>query len=324
MKTSLFSILLIFIIISCNHSGDEDISLFMDYFYTSQSIDIIDSDDYLVGQIISVQRYNDSLLVFLDYFRRGIYLLNENTLSIEEIGDYGRGPGEYIQPAYFNITDDGLIVFSDDTNTLIKGIDLSGKSMFTITGRVGALKLLPIQKDIYTFRQPRHALIHYSRDGAELGEYIPLTYEEGELYGRIHGGGLFSYNNLIYLMKSTSKTIYVYDTKSNILTTLEPLALQDVNIEYSFENNRISYEGDIIIYFNNLMIEDDLHFVVGVKKAYSDIYSIRILRQDGSILAEHKTNHIIAGNSHNEVYFIENISENNNYYNILNIYEYKY
>jgi len=323
MKYLKYLILIFFFILSsCNHMEDTTTHDLEEIFYFSNMIDLRESDDYLVGQVVLVERYNDSSLVFLDFFRRGIYMLNENTSSIHELGNYGRGPGEYIQPRYLRVTKDGNILFSDISNNNISCIDINGNIIFKIIARRGGLRFDNIGTDVVTLGQPDHAIIHYTIEGKQIGEYGPLSRNDGILIDALEGGGVFIYNNTIYFMKSISTNIYQYDLTNNMLSILNPPSLKEINMNHTVKDNTVYYDGDLITNFEKLILDGELYFVVGIGKMPPHRgYSIIILCKNGEQLIKYDTINILAGTSGDELYFVNTTSNDDEYFNTIITYK---
>ena len=52
--------------------------------------------DYYFGEIVDIGTYNDSLLLFHDYYTKQIHLFNSRGQYINHLNNKGRGPGEYL------------------------------------------------------------------------------------------------------------------------------------------------------------------------------------------------------------------------------------
>jgi len=59
--------------------------------------------DVLIGNINSMQIYNDSIFILDSRSARGLFLFNKNGKFLRRIGNIGQGPGEYIEPSDFTL-----------------------------------------------------------------------------------------------------------------------------------------------------------------------------------------------------------------------------
>lgn len=86
-------------------------------------------------EIIDTKSYGDSMLYFSDNYSHRVYSVNCNNSTIDLIGGYGSGPGEYINPHSLAINKDSLFVMDSGQNSVII-YDINGKYLKTKKYRI--------------------------------------------------------------------------------------------------------------------------------------------------------------------------------------------
>ena len=122
----------IIIFVSCAKRGKEYLRI-TDFFTRVDSLMI--GPDLGISEITDFRRLDDTTFVFTDFFARGLYLLNKDSMSVVQIGRQGQGPGEYNWPAKIQVSEDGHIWYSDINRSYITEIDRKGKYLRKIDAR---------------------------------------------------------------------------------------------------------------------------------------------------------------------------------------------
>lgn len=299
---------------------DPDLLSFYDMFVLDQAIIFPESDIYAGGNIIDGTFYDDSLFVFVDFFRRGIYYLNTLTTEITQIGTYGGGPGEYRHPAHVMVNQSGEIYFSDVTNSSISEITIEGEYLNRIDHTEGGGKKFTVVKDgIFVQGSLVYNLLKVSKHGDIQEKLFPIDPEYIELYTRIRGGGIFAHNGKIYFMNSIDPYIYSYDIENNNQDYLYPAPWAEIPFEMSRKGRAIHFKGHTTIDFNNIIINGKLVFVVF--KERRDHREIQLIDESGNLMLQYATEKFFIGSQSDRLFFISTDRGNDDFTVTLYIYK---
>lgn len=96
--------------IDLDHSTKERSFVFSSIFCDLETI-ILDSEEKVIGNIDKIQA-DDSTIYILDInISKGVFKYSRNGNYIQQIGNIGSGPGEYIKPFDFTLDQKNRIIY---------------------------------------------------------------------------------------------------------------------------------------------------------------------------------------------------------------------
>ncbi len=103
--------------ITLNFSFNEKNPEYEDVFKETSIIKLETNKNCLVSEISEMEIYDDKILI-LDWKLNALYVFNTEGKFLQQLGQIGRGPGEYIRPRYFFVNKDEKIVKVFDAPTM--------------------------------------------------------------------------------------------------------------------------------------------------------------------------------------------------------------
>jgi len=183
-----FLVICILLFVSCAKKDQEYLHI-TDFFTKVDSLII--NPSLGISEIMDFKRLDDTTFVLTDFFARSLYLLNKNSMSIEQIGRIGQGPGEYSWPAKIQISKDGHIWYSDINRSYITEIDRKGKYLHKIDARTVILNFCMNQSGDFYFLSPLDYMISVCDKSGQLKKRMFKISDQLEfIMAAIRGGGI--------------------------------------------------------------------------------------------------------------------------------------
>ena len=161
---------------------------------------------------------NDSLLIIRDcYSTKSVKIFSLSGDYLRRIGNYGRGPGEYMQPTYMQLTPDGNILIWDQFLRKLSCYDLAGKFLYAANVPFFCLKFYRFGNSRYMFNSVNSdndkfkAIINYSlfecNDRMEP-VYRGLYRKKGTYESFLTDHNFFDRDSILYYHPIYCDTIY--------------------------------------------------------------------------------------------------------------------
>ena len=215
----------------------ENVLLFSDIFKSAKTIILETNKDYLIGNIASIQVYDNHIFVCDVLVANSLYVFDLDGRFVRKIGQMGRGPGEYIKIIDFTLDIDNKIIYLLDNTKWIHSYAFDGTHIKKIEIDVPKINTKSIQyykgyiyADVidYSAADDEYMLLRVDvKNGKVLSHYFPSSLNKGwnelrinqAFWGRLNDHPLYTQIFMNEIIKIDEQPKVQFLLQSDRLTT---------------------------------------------------------------------------------------------------------
>ncbi|GEM_PF-4533073 len=179
--------------------------------------------EFLGGQVLFAHPMYDSLILFTDYYLRGIFSYNTRSNKVDEIGHRGRGPRGYLRPFFLTVIGPGEIAYSDLSSTEICFLNFTTNNERRIAHAFDGGRRFLVEEDVlFVLSNRKQYLVQHHLSSNVWKGFVDIEKELENLLPHIDGGGIVKLREIVYFMNPISPVIYEVNTATESVVQIIP------------------------------------------------------------------------------------------------------
>lgn len=244
-------------------------------------VNILSDSSYLT--ISEDIQFYDSLYYISDLKNARVVMLDNNLNLVKSIGDYGRGPGEFLSVTYMYIDEDSLYAYDGNKNRIIV-FSTKGKFAREIEPAFSIFSKFAVIDDkiISCFPYSDKPIIIMNKNGEVQNSFGSLInkYDEAQRYSTNTWDILYNGDNII-AVNITDPVIDVYDINGNQINRYDLTDDKRFRSRYNYKNEVIrkdpSKRNSTFGIISHSAVQDSIIYLLYVENKNSSAISNKLL-----------------------------------------------